>query len=382
MPKIKIHIEDTTGSQYNGDEVVVFVPGNAQVKLGLDSNNCVYIAANSNIEDYLTKTENDTSYEYTEALISYGFDVVYQSGIADMSALKTLFDNTYLKDKNAYNIKYLTSGVLGSFTLDTTKKNEADFSITNKMISIAQARTDCVALIDYAYTSSTITSQKLYEQIQSITDAEGFGAMTADWGMYNLNPMPGSLFYLIEAGKRIEAEKRWDAVSGVNYGVVASVYSGNCSVNISKYDLDNYMEPTSEGNKCFNGIVQIRPYGYTIWGDRTLKTNTSGTGLKAMSFLSLRILVCDICKRVYESSIKTTFESNNDITWMNYKTNISELIDKMVADGKLANYQITKITSDSGSEIKCKIKIVPNEPVEDFDVYVNITNGTTEVTEG
>ena len=54
------------------------------------------------------------------------------------------------------------------------------------------------------------------------------------------------------------------------------------------------------------------------------------------------------------------------------------LIPKMVADNKLADYRITKITPAPSATIKCKIRLVPIEPVEDFDITIDLTSGSLE----
>ena len=93
-------------------------------------------------------------------------------------------------------------------------------------------------------------------------------------------------------------------------------------------------------------------------------------------------MICDIVKRAYNASINNTFESNNDITWTNYKLEIQTLLDRMVASGKLVSYKLVRKATTDRAKIACIIKLVPNEPVEDFDIYIDLQNGSAEVTEG
>ena len=56
--------------------------------------------------------------------------------------------------------------------------------------------------------------------------------------------------------------------------------------------------------------MNIRPYGYCIWGNRTLNENN---GLVASSFMNIRTLVNEVKKTVYSVAKSLTFELNNDV---------------------------------------------------------------------
>ena len=385
MPKITIYEKDETGAKYTGDEIVVFVPGGCSAASGksLDKNECILIPEGADISKYLVEG-SDSSYDYAKMLVDKGFQVVYCKKSADA----TLFESSWLKDKNQYNIKYLTTGVSGSLDTatetQTTEEASATKTVYNAMIELCNNRKDCIALIDTLSTASFDTYDKLLTAVQTVNDTEGRAALFADWGYIDETKqvkMPGSYFYLSALGDSVNAGKKWDAIAGVQRGVVSD-FVAPVNLNLSKYDLDNnVMNISTTAQSSYNGIVTIRPYGWTIWGDRTLRKNNSTNGLKATSFLSIRVLVCDIAKRVYQSAINNTFESNSDVTWMNYKTYIAQLLDQMVADYKLADYKILKLPSDRAAQIKCKIRLVPIEPVEDFDIYINLENATANIEE-
>lgn len=400
MPKINIYEADKTGSTYLGDEIVVFLPGKCSIVKTADKNGCVLIPERSNIAEYLTDAGQDGTYEYAEMLTDRAFQVLY---CPVSSVDKALFEQTWLKDKNEYNIKYLTTGCSGSVIVTSSNSKSTKASgeeqslsfatdIAVQMMSLASERKDCVALIDVGPNSPDMKPTDLQKALTDIVipSDDGlkktYGASFADWGYIDdkhETSMPGSYFYLGALGTAVNNGQKWDSVAGVKRGVLSS-YAAPVSMNLTKYELDNVIMPPSEtetGSSSFNGIVNVRPYGYTIWGDRTLRNN-KGDGLKATSFLSIRVLVCDLCKRVYNAAINNTFESNSDVTWMNYKTTIADLLDQMVADYKLADYKIIKLASDRASQIKCQIRLVPLEPVEDFDIYIQLENATANITEG
>ena len=256
------------------------------------------------------------------------------------------------------------------------KETSASFtySTLSALVDIAKERKDCVVLADYEQLAPTVKFSDVYTALQTVTTSDNsYAALFSDWGVYSGKTMPPSFFYLMQAASAIDGGDKWSSVAGVKRGTIDSIYA-TPQHYISKYDLDNtYLQ--KEGIS-FNGFTNIRPYGYTIWGDRTLLANTGS--LKATSYLSIRLLVCDLAKRVYNTSIYNTFESNSDVTWVNYKTPIVELLDQMVADNKLADYRINKITPAPSATIKCKIRLVPIEPVEDFDITIDLTSGSLE----
>ena len=332
-----------------------------------DEHGCMIISANSNISEYLTEG-SDKSYKYAGDLLKAGLGVVYFSGTPSGTSKNLEF----LKDYNAYNVEVLTMGAPSSI-LDTF-----DEDLANYLIDICGSRKDCFALIDY----STDVSDTMISVKQALNDSitsawTQYAAAFVDW---NTNTgMPGSYTYLMKLADANVGGKRWDSVSGVQRGVVNSIYNGSV-IKMDKYTLDNVIQ--TKVGRSYNGIVKVRPYGWTIWGDRTLLANDEGTGLKATSFLSIRLMICDIVKRAYNAAINNTFESNNDITWTNYKLEIQTLLDRMVASGKLASYKLVRKATTDRAKIACIIRLVPNEPVEDFDIYIDLQNGSAEVTEG
>lgn len=377
MPKIIIRETVEPNSLYTGEEVVVFVPGTCDFvdESVADKNNCVLIERGKDITKIIKAgTSDDGSYLYVSSLLARGLNILYcKIAKEDLVADKVSF----LKDKNAYNIRYITSGVYGNMKFTAAAKETSasfTYSTLSALVDIAKERKDCVVLADYEQLATTVKISDVYTALQTVTTSDNsYAALFSDWGVYSGKTMPPSFFYLMQAASAIDGGDKWSSVAGVKRGTIGSIYA-TPQHYISKYDLDNtYMQ--KEGIS-FNGFTDIRPYGYTIWGDRTLLANTGS--LKATSFLSIRLLVCDLAKRVYNTAIYNTFESNSDVTWANYKTPIVELLDQMVADNKLADYRITKITPAPSATIKCKIRLVPIEPVEDFDITIDLTSGSLE----
>ncbi len=180
--------------------------------------------------------------------------------------------------------------------------------------------------------------------------------------------VPASYAYLVSMGSCMKNNQNWLPVANSSRGGVSA---GESDLKMSKYYFDNHII-LDENCTAFNGIVPIRPYGDVIWGDRTLLPLQQS--VKASGYMSLMVMVCDISKEAYNAAVRYTYESNNDVTWLNFKSRIVKLLDQMVSAGVLQSYKVAKQASKTYNEIVCKISIAPNLPVENFDISINMEN--------
>lgn len=341
---------------------------------------------------------------------------------------------SFLNDKNDYDIKFITTGNLGTIpvtlgTLQGTQKYAFDFSLANSLLEIATNRKDCALLADLNYDQvlsdlggegnalagdyktalqytvdpddkgnvqpvdpAEVEDYLLVKEKQlSLTTYDGVSSRAASllpntsivytsrsgvtWDI----TVPASIAYLYQYAQAGLQNATWSPISGVNRGVVGNIFTPDLS--ISKYYMDTDVITDSAG-VSFNAIVNVRPYGYTIWGDRTLIEQNAIKGVQATSYLSLRNVISDIAKVAYESAIRHTYETNNDVTWMNFKTSIVTLLDQMVASGVLQTYKIGRRAPADNERNKmiCTITLFPVLPVENFDIYVNLENAEITVT--
>lgn len=403
MPYIKIWEKDNTGLEASANETVVFVPGKITLDSSDDSNvdfnGCLLIkpAAGDNILANIP--EKIESNKYIQTLISSGLEVLYKGFDSSIAADSSL-NIDFLQDKNAYDIKFLTAG--GSQIIDILDDSDINTSLLTSLTRIAAKRGDCAVIGALSLRDIDTPVKAIKDNLNSIelddskeNDISSFASIfvanmvendssedSSDVIMpYAVNSYP-DLAYLQSYAEAIKNNNTWESLANTARGLAPKF---NKNSVISKYDLDNAMD--TEG-RSFNGIINLRPTNQpVIWGDRTLLKNDSKVvdgeailNLKATSFLSIRNMISDIAKRAYNSAISNTFETNNDITWTNFKGNITQLLDTMVADYKIANYRIIKKSSKNRAEIKCEIHVSPYEPVEDFDIGIIINNTSAETT--
>lgn len=320
----------------------------------------------------------------TIRLSSTGIDIKHM-----YDALESLYaiTDSGLSDRGNYSIKYLTSG--GYPTYEYSQN-----SLVTKMMTLAENRGDCVAFIDHTdnpYREENIDHVgSLYNTVKNdVTFQEhgDFATMFTPWATYNRAStdrdkdlklvdgydssvrMPGSFAYFLSLADSISVNPNWLAIAGVARGIVQNLAQNGMTTNIPNGAADRM---TPRDATAINPITNIKPYGYTIWGNRTLKKNADN--LTASSFLNIRNLVSDIKKEVYRTARKLTFEQNSDVLWVNFKAEISPLLDKMLHGYGISSYKLALDTNHpkfrERATLCVKIIISPIEPVEDF--YVSI----------
>lgn len=299
-----------------------------------------------------------------------------------------------LADKGNYSIKYLTSG---GYPVYEYKRN----TITQKMLALAEHRGDCVAFIDHTdYADRERNINRPGSVYYSVKNDETFaangefGTMFTPWAEYNRDTvdkeddgtiikskvisMPASFAYFMALADSIKTNANWLAIAGSARGVVPNLASDGMVTVIPNGAADD-MQPRD--GIAINAITNIKPYGWTIWGNRTLKKNTEN--LTATSFLNIRNLISDVKKTTYRVARKLTFEQNNDILWVNFKGLISPTLDRMLTGYGISGYKIVRDTQHEKASEKAtmcaRIILYPTYAVEDFYITVVLKDDEVSV---
>ena len=349
------------------------------------------------------------TYENVSADAQWNPDNTYRL-VSDGINIKTMYDalstlyatsDTGLADKGNYSLKYLTSG--GYPVYEYTNN-----SLVTMMMDLAEKRGDCVAFIDH--TNNPNREQNidlpgsLYNTVKNdMTFQTGgeYATMFTPWANYNRTTidtdiqgrqsenyissidMPGSYAYFLGLADSITVNPNWLAIAGVARGLVQNLSTIGMLNTIPNGTADA-MEPRN--GIAINPITNIRPYGFTIWGNRTLKNNATEGNLTATSFLNIRNLVSDIKKEIYRTARKLTFEQNSDILWVNFKAELTPLLDRMLHGYGISNYKLQIDTENEhyGERATMCVKVIisPIEAVEDFYVtVVMVDNADTSISE-
>ena len=361
----------------------------------------------ANIGNMYESGDYDKSYIMAKELLNQGIPVIYEavtsrdsSGAIDSSngtvayMYTQLEGNIYenLKDKGEYTVKYLTSGAYPVYEYDSN-------AIVVKMLTCAALRGDCVAIIDHTNNSTrALTGDgSVYKALTDgastykITTYPDFGTMFTPWAAYNCptayykdgndtvsfstQVMPASFGYLMSLAKSVVVNPNWIAVAGVARGLVPNIISLNTSTRLTNAIADSYQP---RNNTSINAITNIKPYGLTIWGNRTLKANSDGN-LTATSFLNIRNLVSDVKKVVYTAAKKCMFEQNSGVLWINFLSLITPTLDQMSTGSGISGYKVVQGKTTEKAKLVATIRLYPVYAVEDFEITVIMSDDEVSV---
>jgi hypothetical protein len=251
-------------------------------------------------------------------------------------------------------------------------------SVASTLASLAEKRGDAIAFIDeFNNPKRPLNTNEGASFYSSFTSGDfiiknTFATVIA--GNHRVNcpfagmevTVPGSYCYLTSLAQSIKVNGNWLAVAGVTRGVVPNYIANASNYRLSNVIADAY---TTETGVSINPITNIKPYGYTIWGNRTLKNN-GADGLTATSFLNLRNLMCDVKKRIFVAAKMCMFEQNNDILWINFKSLITPTLDKLLTGYGISNYKIEKVATAKKGKLQAVVRLYPIYAVEEFEVLV------------
>lgn len=297
-----------------------------------------------------------------------------------------------IKDRNEYVLKYITAG--GYPTLFAPGANYTGNEYAEKLLGVATSRKDVTALIDYNVELDSVTNNPYIVQGYANTwihnhaevaseDVGNYGAIFTPWCTIKsptINnkeiTMSPSFAYLSAMAQSTQNFANWYAVAGVTRGVIPNLTGVTKQISDS---VGNDLQPTN--SVAINPIQQIRPYGYRIWGSRTLRDNFDNGDLTATSFLNIRQLANDVKRVVYVASKECMFEPDDDVLWINYKSKITPLLDRMKGNRGLTDYSIRRVATDAKATLKAVIRLYCIDPVEHFDITLELTDGQVTTAE-
>lgn len=374
-------------------------------------------------KDAVTLTQNGNQIAYE--LLGLGYTVLYKKldneteygtdKIKGTAALNTPEFWAPLKDKSTYDFRYICTG-------GCAQSGEAYKQIINIARYInsptetqkpTNGRGDCIALLDVDESSITIKNQtEFLNKVKTIVDGYGLDnndsndskycaifapqvnydlaediEYTPDGGAMN-KTFPASFHYLACAAKARENNyDEWFAIAGYNRGISKYKITDTTiilgEIAVEKLQQRKINDSTTELARAINLVIKERN-GYFLWGNRTgykLDTNDSTvtTGLRASHFLNIRQLCCTLKKDLYVACRQFTFDPNSDVLWINFCNTIRPTLEAMKANQGIIDYKIIKCKSPVKALLTAKIRIIPIEAVEDFDISIYLEDSITGV---
>ena len=294
------------------------------------------------------------------------------------------------KNRNLFNIKFITTGGYANCgkTYEVTVDDEVTSKTTTSYTAIrelAEARGDAIALIEFKDFVEDET--ELFYMIQEQYTPDGTGDLysAAFFPWFNFTTianntqstvlMPASFGYLMAYAESVKSNANWFAAAGTVRGYIPGLVKPSFDVGEAlMHTLQGDEEAGQQLNIMINPIYNAGTYGYRIWGNRVVNKTSSVLADRYMNFLNVRMLLCDIKKQIYHTAMRCTFEPNDDIVWINFKTLANSLLDRMKSGRGISWYKWTKEVADTKATIKATLTIQPIEAVESFDINIILTD--------
>lgn len=389
MPKIRINEHDMTGViQKSPISNIIYIPILTEEAVPLvEKGKVVSICySRKELENRIANklVENDNSkvmYNIATRLIDLGFPVLVEGIVEGTSISKDL-----LTDKSLFDIRFLTSGIVNIE------------GVNEDIVWVAETRQDCIALIDVDESAAEFK----YGSIRAAFEkhASVYAAGFTPW-FYSEHPtllkglktltdsvaIPAAYGYLFAYGRMLANNAaEWQAVAGPERGIIPELsdvfytYS-YADVEVLQARAENNAveldDATDNVGVAINPIAWVRPNGYILYGNRTLKDNDSKKKTTAQSFLNVRNGVNAIKKVMYDAGRIFVFEQNTEILWTNFKNYITPLLDRMQNSDGLLGYTFVKVATDAKARLKAKLTVIPVEAVEDFDLDIYLVDDLT-----
>ena len=313
-------------------------------------------------------------------------------GVANDSIFKEF------KNKNLYNIKFITTGYWPNVFKKGSNESVAldgDGGCYTSLTALADnvnGRGDCVALVElqqdftpeeviaFNITEGTAEDNNSLKNAVCTYPAIKTTLPTNSTGEI-IDFMPASFGYLMAYANSVRVNANWFAASGIIRGSIPTLVD-------TKYDItEGFMRTVQDSSKRMwkiNVIMRTGNYGIRLWGNRVMGSHGYDgdiTNLTFSDFLNVRILLCDLKKQIYHAALRSTFEPNDDITWVNFKKLCNTLLDKMQSGRGISWYSWKKEVVTEKATIKAILTIKPIEAVEYFEITINLSDEDVEFAE-
>lgn len=343
-------------------------------------------------------------YNIARTLINAGFQVLIEGIVPSGESNDIEISDTSiaaLKDKSLFDVRFLTAGMFN------TAKN------LSSIAEIAAVRQDCIALISldedpdktgegaFKYTVADIRTA--FEGIAAVGAGEAgkYAAGFTPW--YETNDVslikgvtldtdekvyiPAGFGYLFAYANMLANNiAEWKAVAGPQRGIIpglADVCYDYTSADIemlqarAKDKEVNLDADTDNVGVAINPICYVRPNGYLIYGNRTLKDNDGVKKTTAQSFLNIRNSVNAIKKTLYNASRAYVFEQNTDVLFINFKNYVTPILERMKTSDGLIGYNFVKVATDAKARLRARLTLIPVDTAEDFEIDVYLVDDLT-----
>lgn len=246
---------------------------------------------------------------------------------------------------------------------------EADLSdVSTELIAIAEARKDCVALVDIPEgksVSSAITFASTTAAYNSTYAACFWSWVTIAEATVGADvKFPGSTIGLLVKAQSLSLSYNWFAAAGYNRGVITIAKDVEVNPDAGSRDLLTTAR--------INPIVKETGVGIVVMGNKTTSDTTS-----ALSSLNIRDLLLT-SKRLVSAIAKTLImEPNDEITEEKFIASSNQILASIAAKRGLNDFRVVSNTTTADRDANRQvfhIKLKPTKAAEIIVVSFQIIN--------
>jgi phage tail sheath protein FI len=214
----------------------------------------------------------------------------------------------------------------------------ADTVVQTKMITLAESRKDCIAILDIPDTSATVGDMVTYNNT-TLNANTSYAAIYAGW-IYMYDQYNDKYIYVAPSGyvagvyaKTAQVSEVWYAPAGVRRGVLKAL-------GVSKVFTEGERDTLYTAN--INPIQNFTGEGIQVYGQKTLQRQAS-----ALDRVNVRMLLITVEKAISRALRPFVFEFNDTFT----RENITSIIDNYMGDIKVRRgvYDFATVCNESNN---------------------------------
>lgn len=291
-----------------------------------------------------------------------------------ISALATDTTQMAITDKFLYDVDFLTDGGLCAGVPSDTASLSANYvKVYTNLNTVATSRADCMVVVG-------LYNGCAQDKANSALGTTTSEFMTAPYGPSIKVPimgvptkMDGAFVFLSTLAESLRSRNVWYPPAGVSRMTIRN--ASDPDYEISGATLDAWQNNVPSGKHPVNPIMNIRNYGYTIFGQRTMKYGDPQSSFRNIN----TTLVTNVIKKtIFNVGIGLMFDQNEVNTWTLFKTRLGNTLEAIQADRGITDYRIimdeTTTTPDdlAANRLRGKVYISVVNIVEDIvvDFYI------------
>jgi len=240
---------------------------------------------------------------------------------------------------------------------------ETEEPVQLKMKTVAEARFDCIAVLDMPYASTNTVEDMLTFRNTTQNFNSSYCALYTPWP--KIYDAYNDLLITVPPSGLVAAQFAYNDYVGNPWSAPAGFTRGGLDV-LEVVKLDG--KPFSQGDRDVLYPAQINPLqmfrgeGNVIWGQRTEQAKTS-----SLSRVNVRRLLIVIEKTLAISLRQFVFEPNNEITRFRIESLLDEYLDNLSAQGA---FQLEG--GDKGYHVVCDETNNTPATIDNFALNVDV----------